>query len=428
MIKGSESKFDSLFGVSMVEVVQVTLQGIGYSIFNMIFVMGIWLIYMMNRKLNELDFYRTVEKKPYLYVVSDFVLQGIVAGVVISLVMVLVGVPLYYNEVLLVIVPLSLILSMYRMRFICISYSAAVLSALALIFNGQQVFNRNLPNIDLHIPSILILVGLIHIIEGLFLLLDRQKRAVPVISKKDDQLIMGHIIQKTWLLPLSLLVLYIGKLASGGIEMPEWWPYLQYTGYGTGIFYTLLPLMGFMNFSTIVYSDTPRNRSLFSGRLVLLFGIFLVIIGRFTMSSLLGQIMGVLSMVLLHELIYILEKLQEEQKGPLYTLPESGLRIMQVLDGGYAKSLGIQQGDIIEEIDGQVIKNFSHYLHLIKGRKDGGVLMVKDVFGENKSYIIGDGKHLEHLGVRVIPDKPLFLYPYDKFSYMGIFDFIRKGD
>ncbi len=412
----------------MFEVIEVTLRGVGYAVFSITFLFGIWLLYMINRKLNILDYYRTVKKKPYLYLVSDIILQSIFTGILISIVLVFIGVPLYYNEMLLFIMPISLMLSMYRVRFICITYSLALLSIFALIFNGQQVFGLITPNVELHIPSVLIMVGLIHFIEGLFVFFDGDKRAIPIISKKEDKIIMGHIIHKMWILPLSIIVLQVGATASAGIQMPTWWPIIEYTGYGENVFFSLLPLIGFMSYSTIVYGETPKERSKFSGLLLMSFGIVTILIGRFAVDNILIEIIGVLFMLLLHELIHLMERNRENNKKPIYEQPSKGVRIMQVLEGGYAEHLGMKKGSIIEKVDDVVVENIFHYVKLIGNRKEKSRVTIINMLGETKEYEIHDGKHLEHMGIRVVPDKPLFLYPYDKFSYIGLFDFIKKID
>lgn len=412
----------------MLEVIKVTLQGVGYSIFNLSFIFGVWLIYVIIRKLNTLDFYRSVPKKPYMYLISDILLQGIIAGIVVSLVMVVVGIPLYFNGMYLMIIPLALILSIYRLRFVCISYPMAVLAFLSLIFNGQQVFGLTLPSVEIHIPSAMILVGLLHLIEGLLVFFDGAKRAVPIISKVDDKVVMGHIIQKVWIIPLSIIVLQLGNAGAGGIQMPEWWPAMSYTGYGQAIFFSLFPFLGFAGYSTLVYSETPKSRARFSGALIAVFGVILITVGRMSLNIWLLQVIGAFLMVGLHEGIYYIEKAREKTKAALYTVPEEGVRIMQVLEGGYAQHLGIKKGDIIEVIGQDKINNITQFARLIKSKKDHVNITVVDIHGKEHQHMVMDSRHLEHLGIRILPEKPLFLYPYNQFGYMGMMEFIKKAD
>jgi len=410
----------------MFEIVEVTLQGVGYAIFNMTFVFGIWLIYSINKKLNILDYYRTVKKKPFIFLMSDIILQGILVGVVVSLTLVLIGVPLFYNELLLMIIPISLVLSIYRVRLLCVTYSASILALLSIVFSGQEMFGMTLFEVEVHVPSLIILVGLLHLVEGLLVLLTAHKRAVPILSKKNDQVIMGHIMHKNWVLPLGIIVLQIGALTSGGVEMPTWWPLIKYTGYGTGIFYSLLPVIGMLSYSTIVYNETPKERSRFSGISLILFGVITITLGTIAVYIPSLQIVGVVAMYLIHEGLYHLEIKRESSKKPIYDKPKEGIRIMQIIEGGFAAKVGMKKGDIIERINDEVIRDIGHFIEVIKGKKEDVFIETKSIKGLEKRYIVENSKDLEHMGIRVIPEKPLMLHPFNQLNNQGMFEFLKR--
>ena len=410
----------------MFDIVEVTLQGVGYAMFNMTFVFGIWLIYNINKKLNILDYYRTVNKKPFIFLMSDVILQGILVGVVVSLTLVMIGVPLFYNELILMIIPISLVLSIYRVRFLCVTYSASILALLSILFNGQEVFGMTLFNVEIHVPSLIILVGLLHLIEGLLVMLTAHKRAVPVLSKKDDQVIMGHIMHKNWVLPLGLIVLQVGALTTGGVEMPTWWPVIKYTGYGEAIFYSMLPAIGMLSYSTIVYNETPKERSRFSGLSLMSFGIIAILIGTISVSLPIFQIIGVVLMFLIHEGLYYLEIRRESTKSPVYGKPKDGVRIMQIIEGGFASKVGMKKGDIIEKINDDVIRDIGHFIELIKQDREAVSIETKSVKGQEKRYIVENSAELEHMGIRVIPEKPMMLHPFNQLNKQGIFEFLKR--
>lgn len=410
----------------MFEIVEVTLQGVGYAMFNMTFVFGIWLIYNINKKLNILDYYRTVSKKPFIFLMSDIILQGILVGVVVSLTLVMIGVPLFYNELILMIIPISLVLSIYRVRFLCVTYSASILALLSIVFSGQEVFGMTLFNVEVHVPSLMILVGLLHLIEGVLVLLTAHKRAVPILSKKDDQVIMGHIMHKNWVLPLGLIVLQVGVLTSGGVEMPEWWPVIKYTGYGEAIFYSMLPAIGMLSYSTIVYNETPKERSRFSGFSLMAFGILTIVLGTVAVSVPILQIFGVVIMFLTHEGLYYLEIKRESSMSPIYGKPDEGVRIMQIIEGGFASKVGMKQGDIIEKINDEVIRDIGHFIELIKEKRDDVFIETKSVKGKEKRYIVENSDELEHMGIRVIPERPMMLHPFNQLNKQGIFEFLKR--
>jgi hypothetical protein len=411
----------------MIEAIAITMQGVGYAAFNSVFFMGLGFIYMLNKRLSVLDFYRTRSFKPFVFKLADIILEGILIGLMTSVVLVIIGVPLYFNEILLLLTPLALILGIFRIRMMCITYAAAVFSLISLAFNEREILGINFPNLELHVPSLFILVGLLHLIEGALILLTAERTAVPIISSKENKIIMGHIIQKNWLVPLSILVIQLGVIATGGVEMPSWWPLIVFKTENP-FYYTLLPLVGFLSYSTITYSDTPRKRSTISGLSIMLFGSCIIGVGIISQQSIILQYMGCILMFVLHEGVYLFERYRENHQQPIYTLPQTGIRIMQIIEGGLGDKLGMQKGDVIEKINDIVIKDIQHFIHLIKEAKDQVVIATKTLAGKNINYNVNEIERLDQFGIRVIPEKPLIIYPYNELNDIGLFDFIRRKE
>lgn len=411
----------------MIDAINITLHGVGYAMFSSIFMMGVWFIYLLNKRLNMLDFYRTRNYRPFIFKMSDVILEGILIGVTTSVVLVVIGVPLYFNDFLLLLTPLALILGTLRLRMMCISYAASMLSLIALTFSERTVLGITFPNLELHVPSLLILIGLLHLIEGLLIFLTAARSAVPVISNFDNKVIMGHIIQKNWLIPLSLLIIQLGVIASGGVEMPDWWPLIVFKTENP-FFYTLLPLVGFLNYSTITYTDTPKKRSLISGLNIMAFGCIIIVMGIISQNSIFLQYLGSIMLFVLHELIYVIERQREKTNQPIYTLPSNGIRIMQIIEGGLGEKLGMKKGDVIEKINETVIRDIQHFIHLIKEAKDSVVIATHTLSGKQIEYTIEEIKQLEQIGIRVIPEKPLVVYPFNELNDIGLFEFLRRNE
>lgn len=410
----------------MIDAIGITLQGVGYAIFNTFFIVGVWFIYILNKRLNVLDFYRTRNFRPFIFKISDVLIEGIFIGIITSIVLVVIGVPLFFNDLLLLLAPIALVLGTYRLRMLCISYAASIMAFIALTFDQFSFMGISMPSLELHVPSLLILVGLLHLIEGVLIQITAAKTAIPIISKHKEQVLMGHIIQKNWLVPLSLLVIQMGALASGGVEMPEWWPIIVFKTENP-IFYTLLPLVGFLSYSTITYSDTPKHKSRISGLYILIFGAVLIFMGVFSQESKLLQYVGTFLMFTLHELIYFLERQRELKKQPIYTIPVNGIRIMQIIEGGLAEKIGMKKGDVIEKINNTVVKDIQHFIKLVREATDIVIIGSQTLKGKAIEYKIDSVEQLEQIGIRVIPEKPIIVYPYNQMNDMGLFDFLRRS-
>lgn len=412
----------------MLEVMEVALKGVGYGIFNYIFLFAVWLVYIIVRRLVTMDYYRMSKKKPFLFYISDLILQGIIIGVITSLIIVSLGIPLQISDLYIFLIPLSLMLSILRLRFLCISYSAGLLAIVSLIGNGQQILGFTMPNIELHIPSLIIIVGILHLMEGILVLFTAKDSAIPVLTKRDNQVMMGHVIQKSWPIPLAFLVIeFTSRIAGATIDVPEWWPLINYVGENPELIYTILPTIGLLSYTTITYAETPKERSRFSGTSIFVYSVIVVALGVLSVNSYVVQIIGVIFMTLMHEGIYYLELVREKGKSPLYFVPEEGIRIMHVIEGGFAEKVGLKQGDIIEKFNGIVIRDVQHFIKLVKGTKESIILGTQSLQGKKTELKIDDSKDLEQIGIRIIPDKPLILFPFSYLENVGIFNFLRRN-
>jgi hypothetical protein len=412
----------------MFEMFKVAIRGVSYGMFNYIFLFAAWLVFILVRRLVRMDYYQMSRKKPLLYMVSDIVVQGVIVGILMTLTIVMIGVPLQINDLFLFLVPISMVLSIIKIRFLCISYSAGLLGLVALFCNGQNLLGIKLPEITLHIPSLIIIVAILHMMEGLLVLWTGDRTAVPFLTRKNNQVVMGHVIQKAWPIPLAFLVIELtNHIAGGTIETPSWWPLIQYTGEYTELIYTLLPTVGIISYSTITYNETPAKRSTYSGFSILAYGMILAAIGTLAVSNTWLQIPGVMMMAGLHELIHLWEVYREKRQEPIYNIPKEGIRIMHVIEGGFADKLGLKPGDVIERFNGTVIKDVQHFIQLVKSAGENIILGTKSLHGEKKDLSIDSAKELEKIGIRIIPDKPLIVFPFNFLENAGILSFLRRS-
>jgi C-terminal processing protease CtpA/Prc len=99
---------------------------------------------------------------------------------------------------------------------------------------------------------------------------------------------------------------------------------------------------------------------------------------------------------------------------------------MQIMEGGFASRVGMEQGEIIEQIDDVVVQDISHFMSLIKESGKKVQIKSKSLSGKEKKYMIENTAEIEQMGIRVIPEKPLMLYPYNQFTNLGIFEFLKR--
>lgn len=397
----------------MLDLVRITLESVGYSIFNIVFLFGVWVVFLINRRLNRIDIYRIIKKKSMINLMADILVQSILVGSLVSFLVVFIGIPLYFNEFLLFLIPISLLLSMVRIRFLDLSYGVALICFLSLIMDGQT-----------HIASLILLVGIISLIKGLLILLTKEQSVIPVLSRKDNQIILGHIIHKSWILPIGLLILQIGELATQGIQMPTWWPMIQYS-HDQNIFYTMFPFVAFMNHNSISYTQTLQKHQKQSGSMNIIFGALLLLIGVLAVENLYIQIMGTLIMVVFPEGMHHAKVRKEKKQAPIYTHPENGLRIMEVIQGGIADEIGMELGEVIEKVNDTFVQDIKHFLRMVKEAEGEIIIESRTIAGRLMRYEIHKSKDLTRMGVRFIPEKPLIVYSMEGYNQIGLFDFLK---
>ena len=397
----------------MLDLVRITLESVGYSIFNIVFLFGVWVVFLINRRLNRIDIYRIIKKKSMINLMADILVQSILVGSLVSFLVVIIGIPLYFNEFLLFLIPISLLLSMVRIRFLDFSYGVALICFLSLIMDGQT-----------HIASLILLVGIISLIKGLLILLTKEQSVIPVLSRKDNQIVLGHIIHKSWILPIGLLILQIGELATQGIQMPTWWPMIQYS-HDQNIFYTMFPFVAFMSHNSISYTQTLQKHQKQSGYMNIIFGVLLLLIGVLAVENLYVQIMGSLIMIVFPEGMHHAKVRKEKKQPPIYTHPENGLRIMEVIHGGIADEIGMELGEVIEKVNDTFVQDIKHFLRMVKEAEGEIVIESRTIAGRLMRYEIHKSKDLTRMGVRFIPEKPLIVYSMEGYNQIGLFDFLK---
>lgn len=409
----------------MMELVKMMVVAIGYAVLSISFLFGACFLFVITKRTKRIDFYRQMNQKSTIFKLADILLQGILAGTVITSILIFVGIPLYFNLAFIMLIPLSILLSMIRIRYLCIAYSASILGLTSLIFQGQQFLGYELPNFELHIPSLVIFVGLLHVCEGILIFVFGEKEAIPIVSRKGEQILGGHILHMTWLIPLGLLLMQIGGGSSEGVQMPSWWPYLNYEG-EMPVFYFLLPLVGFLSHHSISFTQTPKKFARRSGFLTAAYGLFTVFVGVVSKDYIMVRYMGVFLLAGLHEVVYFLEMLKEKNAQPIYSLPSEGVRVIHIVEGGIADKIGMEVGDIIEQIDGISVQDLRHFIQLLKEAKNGIRVNIKRLSGMNSDLTFDESFDIRNIGIRVIPEKPMILYPFHEFRSFGMLAYLSK--
>jgi len=126
-----------------------------------------------------------------------FVLESIlvfVAGVFMSYIVSLLGLELVANKYFLLLIPITLLFAYLNKRYVCLAYTGSMLGIMALCF----------PKMDIDIIWIIGIVGVLHLLEGILLLITLKyeyKREVIYLKQK---LKLGYVLEKMWIVPVVI--------------------------------------------------------------------------------------------------------------------------------------------------------------------------------------------------------------------------------
>jgi len=414
----------------MFDLFNISLLGVAQSVFSYMFVMLIWILYMLVKKIGLANVYNRDQARSAFSSIIELAMHGTIAGFVLSLILIMIGMPIKFSPYLLLLIPISLVLGMGNIRYLCMSYSAAILGVLALLLNGQIIGGVTIPNIDIEVSGLLALVGTLHVIEGVLVALYGDRDAIPIVSKKDDQILLGHIIQRYWPIPFAALVATTGAFTGETVDMPSWWPLIgQNTFLIDSMIFMPMSMLGIIGYSTITFVQSPKKRVVSSGIGIGIFGILLIALGYISQNHVVLEVLGIVAMFGLHEVVIGLELYYENHEQPIYPLPKRGIRIMHVNEGSIADYMGLVKGDLIEKINDIEVVNLRHFKAIMKQKFDAIKVQVIDIASESKELnYASNGKVINALGIKLIPENPPILFKASNMMKVGMIHLMRNGN
>ena len=414
---------------SFLEIIHITFLSISRALFNFSFVFVIWILYILIKKYKSINIYNFDNSKTIINTLIESILQGIIIGIIGSLIIAVIGLPINLTYYLIFLLPLALLLSLINIRYLCFSYAASVMGILSLIFRGQTVFGIKFLNININISGLLALVGILHLMEGILIFFVGADDPIPIIAKKDGRIVLGHLMQKYWPLPIAMLVLSKGGMASSEVvQMPYWWPLLKDIPKDViTYFYGLVPFVGALGYSSITYCEEPKKRSKKTAIRLMIYSIILIILSIYSVGNIFLQIVGTILMAGIHEGMIIYEQYLENKKEPIYTVPKKGVRVMGIAQNGVASQMGIKIGDVITKINDITVLNTHQYRTILKNSFTFIWIEVVHLNGESETFefkAYPDG--ITDLQVKLIPENPKIIYKHESVQKIGLYHIIKS--
>ena len=278
--------------------------------------------------------------------------------------------------------PLAVILLLVNPRFLCFAYAGGIISIVTIVIKYLFPYWPELMEVallkglaEIHLPSLLALIGILHLTESFLIFVSGHRGASPIYFKAPPgKLLGGFSMQRFWPLPLmglmGLVVEEGSEMLLGGVSMPEWWPLLgsvMNPAGGEQLIYFMVPLVAVLGYGDLALSSYPYNKRVKTAVNLALYSIILSAMAVSAVFFPLMIIPAALMAPLGHEYLIIKSNKEEFSQPPLFPAQKrEGLTIMAVRPGSPAGKAGLQSGDRLMEVDRNRINSEGEFWSLLR--------------------------------------------------------------
>ncbi|MDP4145069.1 MAG: PDZ domain-containing protein [Bacillota bacterium] len=291
------------------------------------------------------------------------IVVGIFAGAIGSLIMTYLGVVFENEAAILVLFMLSIILTVFGNRFICFAYSGAILGLISLLLQiipaGAGFDLSKVQYLKVDIVMLVSLIAILHIVEGIMVMFDGSRGAIPVFTNKGDSIIGGFALKRNWILPIALLLLIKNPdtIAGPSTPMPDWWPLIKSQSINIlkDAAVGLTAFFGMLGYNSITFTKSKEKKALTSGVFILLYGVILLGVAQLAKINLIMQLLVIVFTPAAHEFMLRIQSYTEVKGEPKFISNEEGIMVLEVAPKSPAYEMGIRSGDMLIEVNNKRI-------------------------------------------------------------------------
>jgi hypothetical protein len=286
-----------------------------------------------------------IERENIIGKTLNATLYGLLGGIIGSIIMIIIGVSIR-QEGLIYIWPIAILLFMIKSRYLCFSYAGGLLSLFSLLFG--------FPLID--VPGLMALVAVLHFVESFLIFTNGKHNSLPIIvDKGNGKHIGGYSLQRFWPIPIIIMTIIFQNQVdtTSLIQMPNWWPIIKPTGISNidGVTFFMVSIVAALGYGDVAFTQMPKTKVRISALKLGLYSIILLALSIISSRIQIFQWIAALFAPIAHELIIIHGRKEEREGIPIFTLPQKGIRVLEVLEGSASEKMNINRGDIINSIN-----------------------------------------------------------------------------
>jgi hypothetical protein len=359
-------------------------------------ILMLFFIYNHHKRiwLLSLRMFNTEVVPPPKVQLKSTIFYGLIGGLIVSALFVLLGVsiPAIGLDYLWLV---SVILLLFQPRFICFAYSGGIVGLLALIL-GQPASE---------VSSLMALVAILHLAEALLIRMSGADGCLPMYVKQaDGKVVGGYALQKYWPIFFIALFAFRYKLASDtAVIHSDWWPLWPYPDHPSASLIGFIPLMmmAVLGYGDFTVSCSPKKKALMSSNNLLVFSLILLALAFSANYHPALAYLAVLFSPIGHELVIYKGRKEQKESQPIFTR-DKGVMVMAVVPGSAASLMGVEEGDVIVEFNGEAIHTWEDLNTAMSPWALDVEMTVENAFTEERRRLSHHGK-VPPLGIILAP-------------------------
>lgn len=313
------------------------------------------------------------------------VAYGLVGGVFATAILSLLGVDLAQAGVIYML-PLALAFILIDPRLACFAYAGGIVSLSVLLLGWPH---------GVSVPSLMALVGVLHLTESGLIWLGGAQTAVPVfVGTRDGQVVGGYSMTQFWLVPLAVIM---GLQLAGGagpdsVNMPAWWPVVHpLPGVNLdNLVYVLFPTAAAIGYGDVAVSALPRTQARRTGGHLFLYSAVLVAMAVLSQWWQPLQWIVALFGPFGHEVLARFG-MGANRGGYLWPALTDGVRILGLDPASAMAAAGVRPLDIITAVNDMPVHNQLELYHYLVGLSPLGRLRLSVHRGGEDLYVHVEG-------------------------------------
>ncbi|WP_144554089.1 PDZ domain-containing protein [Bacillus sp. X1(2014)] len=327
---------------------------------------------------------------------------GILIGLVLSVIVIAAGITVPFATILLIAGFTFLWSLTTNVRWISPAYTmgAAFFSIILIAENHWSIplFSKTFHALsDKIYPSIVVLLGLMLIAEGMLIFKNGSFGTSPKLAKsKRGQNVGLHEGKRLWMLPIFLLI------PGNALQLPfDWWPVFHLGAKE----YSLIFVPFAIGFHQQVKGMLPKVAIQLHGRRVIVLGVFVTLLSVlgywFPLSSIVTAALAVLG----REFIILLAGMKDDNLPFYFSKKNQGLMIIGVIPESPASKMELKVGEVITKANGVLVRDEKVFYEALQKNRAHCKLEVLDTNGEIRfvQRALYEGDHHE-LGILFVQD------------------------